>query len=676
MISARVIIVLIALALWAIRLRRRFSPAGARGFTKDRLFDAGCGIVVFAIVWWEYVQATDPTIHELSDLLNTHLVDVGGGSLPTGRFVVFLLIGLGLATLFVLAGHFICRKTAFLGIADFHAADAGIFYYVGIAAFLTLFASLGIVSGHAFASLVSALIVFVAAGVYTLTSQRVVPRCVRWLRESGVALALLSPVVLAILCLLHYVATRRGGPVYEDIARFVVTENRIPLVNRHFGQSLLASIQMFFVGTGPDCCAYPRAFVNNWLYLSQIAMLFLLHRFLSFLGVSRFGSVVGVVILMLGNAALSLLPHIIYDHDYPLIMDVYADSLFGLGGWLILVMYWVDCARDIPDDDRNDTPSAGNWWWTLLVPASIVMAFNYTAELNIVIVFITLAALVTVSQLKRIASLRIARLSLTALMAMTLVLGCAALAGAFEGGVFAGKLASASRKASSPFWEQDASSATMSITDAKWWYLPYLVPGFDNGFGNLPVPVFVLAGSNADPAIEATRAMSESTNGKFLDRVGTDKSGTAFKYINVLYLIEMRLFDTLRVIWFPVLGLVGLGGLLAIVPRTPPRKVDGSEREWLTLRLFWFIAAASFLAGLSVVFLTNSVNGSALFWKWALTRFLEPGLCLGMVAFVVVLDRLLRLVRTSLQRVAWIVLSALMSFGTLFRILFYPTFNG
>src|SRR4029077_2715394 len=97
-------------------------------------------------------------------------------------------------------------------------------------------------------------------------------------------------------------------------------------------------------------------------------------------GVSTPGATVGVVMLMLGNSALSMLPYIMYDHDYPLIMNVYTDSVFGIAGVLIIVLYLLRIV------DRRDGIACSWRPATLVVPAVIMAAFNYTAELNALII--------------------------------------------------------------------------------------------------------------------------------------------------------------------------------------------------------------------------------------------------------------------------------------------------
>jgi hypothetical protein len=362
---------------------------------------------------------------------------------------------------------------------------------------------------------------------------------------------------------------------------------------------------------------------------------------------------------MLGNSALSLLPHIVYDHDYPLIMNIYADSLFGIAGCLIIVLFvlrlWTDGGSD----------AAPRWIATLTVPGLFMFAFNYTAELDALIMVATVAA-VAVFNMFSPALLRWRAIATTAVFAL------AALAGAFGGGALAGRVAggTATDTVRGPFWEQDASSARMSVKQPAWWYVPFIIPGFSTGFGNLPVPTAILSPAGAaDPADMATRAISDSVNARLIDRFHHDTSKSWFRYINLMYLVELRSVQAVQVLWWPLLGVAGLGVLVArgLVPAASSAR----------LRPFWFMAASSFAIGLAVVFFANAVGGNALFWKWALTRAFEPGLCLATVSFVLLVDCLTsRLGMPTAQRWIWSALVAFMSFPTLVRIFVYPSFNG
>jgi hypothetical protein len=654
------------LAVWAIRIRTRITNRG----TTSALFNVAdpiVGFVVTALLWWTYLRRVDPTVVRVNDLFRTHYIDAGGGTLTASRYGSFLLLVLCLALTFVAVGYLMARSTRLFQITTFSAADSGIFYYIGMAGFLVLFGSLASISGHAYGSALAVLLMFVAIAVIVAFSERWWSRAAKAIAAHAHTAAVLLPLIFAGLCLLHYVVTKRGGPLYDEFARYIVTSNRIPFLNRHYGQSLLASVALFLVGTGPDLFTYPRALVNNWLYVSQLAMIVVLFRFLAAVHVSRVGCAFGVWILMAGSSAFSLLPHIMYDHDYPLLLDIYTDSLFGLAGCLIIVLYLLDfCQAEVPATDH-----ASRWWWVrLFVPATIMAAFNYTAELDIVIIGAILLGLILVAPWRRLTPARIPPLRVVAIL---VVFGTAVLLGALQGGVLADRMASTNRKAASPFWEKGASSARISIAHPSWWYLPYIIAGFSTGFGNMPVPSVVTTDMNLTPAAQFQASINEPINGKFLKRFVAEESGSGFKYRNLIYVLELRFFQTLRAVWFPFAGIAALGWLVFSSGANPRAPGGRSGR----LQMFWLIAASAFFTGLVVTFFTNAVGGNALFWKWALSRLFEPGLCLAMIALVIVLDSFTLSGRLSRWRYAvWAGMSAFLAFPTLFRILCYPTFNG
>lgn len=662
MTTLRLVSILAALSVWAWLLGRR--PHAVAGARRIGLLESGAGVVVSALLWWAYVKATNPGL-ALSLIMQSH-VDAGGGVVTTPMYLWFMGLALGTGVLFAFAGYFICARTGAFNIVTFAFRDAGLFFFIGMAAYLTLFATASMVTGRARASWLAVIGLFLAAAVHGIWTQRVGPRLAKWLREHGPQVLAISPILIAILCLLQYVVTKRGGPMYEEFARYIVASNHIPLINRHFGQSMLASGLMFVTGTGPDTTTFPRAAVNVWLYVTQIGFMFLGFRTLLELGASRAGSVFGMIYLMLGNAALSLLPRIPYDHDYPVIMNVYADSVFGLAGFLIITCYLMALVRS------ERTPVRA-WWPTLAVPAVFVMAFNYTAELNMAMVLGTVAMLCAVVPLRHVFGFHVPFKPLAALL---LVCSLAAVAGAVQGGVLSSRFATAEGR-KSPFFEQEASSSKMTVADIRWWYLPEVVPGFLTGFGNMSLPQFYLADQELSRADQVQWTIRQSMNQPLLDQFFADTTGSAFRYIHPIYLAEMRLFQVLRLLWFPIVGLSALGILLRFAPRLTARMFDADAAALARLRLFWLIGAATFGVGLVVVFFTNATDGNALFWKWALTRAFEPGLLLAMLAFALVMDGFLRLSPARGWRyAAWVGLAVVMSFGTLFRIFAYPSFNG
>jgi hypothetical protein len=229
-------------------------------------------------------------------------------------------------------------------------------------------------------------------------------------------------------------------------------------------------------------------------------------------------------------------------------------------------------------------------------------------------------------------------------------------------------LTSEARKADSPFWEGQASAASLSIASARWWYLPVIVPGLPMGFGNFPFPAMLGAPGDVGPT--NPRVLDDAVNERLIEHF-RGAPETAFRYRFAIYAFETRLFQMVQAIWFPLAGVVLLG--FGLMTRWPAQ--DGASGR--TLRVLWVSAATALPAAGAFVFFANSKGGNALLWKWALTRALEPGLCLATVAFVLVADRvLLRIESPRARMAAWCALIALMSFGTLFRVFGYPNFDG
>jgi hypothetical protein len=338
------------------------------------------------------------------------------------------------------------------------------------------------------------------------------------------------------------------------------------------------------------------------------------------------------------------------------VLNIYSDSLFGIAGFVILVSYLVSRGRGMPETASPQRP----WWFSLIVPGLITMAFSYTAELNMMLSLAVMGGGLVLALFDRRARFN---LPVRELVGVLLVSVCAIAAGTMQGGILAGRIASVEKKKNTPFLEPSVATAGMTALNPRWWYLTVSLPGGLRAIemGGLPCQLGDVCDSINDP---------------LLNRFHRGVSGKAFRYIYLIQLAELRFFEALRLVWFPLVGLMALG-LLVLSPRFSSLRRTESQQELAPVRLFWLLATGSFTVGFMVVFSANSVGGDAFYWKWALTRVFEAGLCLGMLAFAIAVDRFLRLVPSrSWRYVAWSALAVVMSFATLFRIFAFPGLNG
>jgi len=623
------------------------------GTWKPSWRDALLGGAVAGLLWLNYVRTIDPSVRWPTDILiATHTIQAANSTIAMPQYIEFLLLVAAVAVSFVFTGYFVCRVTGFL-VRPFAAVDMGVSYFVGMAAFLSLDVGAAVLSRRARASAVTIVILFAAVSAYTMRRWVDWHGVKAWMASRGRVMLWGAPFIVGALCLLHFVVATRAGLTYDEFAQQIAVSDRLPLFERHFGQSLLASVGLMAFGTGETPFAFAKILINDWLYASQIAFVFLLFRFLSDLSVSRMGAVAGVFILMLGNSALSLLPYIMYDHDYPLMLNIYADSIFGIAASLIIVAYLFQHRqpKNVIARDRS-WADAG-----FVVPALFMFAFNYTAELDAVIVFVVFGVLAAVNARAR--TWPWARLA-------TLVAVCAiaTLVGAGGGGLFSTRISGESGPRTSSAAARQASGAQITLVEPRWWYLPYKIVGLETGYGNLPEPNLLLRARNADPYLEKIASYSQSTNESLIGAFDRDRTWAAYEHL--VYLAELRVGRLVQALWFPLSGVVGLGVLL----RTRLADPGSGDADIETLRLFWLITATVFGGSVAFVFFANTAGGNAVFWKWALTRLLEPGLCLATIAIVVALDRVTLAFETPRRRYLTLLAVALvMSCGPLYRIL-------
>ena len=610
-----------------------------------------------------YLWLTQPLLATGAGPLGRMLA--AGGNLDTVQYLQLAIIALLVSVTFVLAGYRLCRLTHLPGFQSLSWPDLGVYYYAGMALFLVIGSAIAMLSGSARGSLFAVIAALVAASAHTIWREHLLSRTTRSIASHARMIALWSPVAAAVLCLVHYVITQRGGGgtgwFYADLATHVATVNTVPLVNRHYGQSLLASLGLSIVGVGGDRFTYPQVALDTWLFLSQVALALVFYRVLAALGVGGRGRWAGTFILMFGGTALSFVPHIVYDHDYPFVFNLYTDSLFGIAGWLIIILFLIDRARPAPAARRPMALAS------LAVPALIVATFNATAELNILIVLLVVASVLV---LNVVAARADRRIPATEVAVLLVAFAVAAASGSLQGGVFAGRTTSAARAAASPFWEStaNADSARVSISDSRWWYLPHVVLGVPTGFGNLPAPAAMMPGPPRQrPNLENPALLDSagSANARLLERFQGLTKPAVYDFADPWYLVELRVSQAVRVLWFPLLGLSVLGWLSA------------AGAVSAVAGFFWRVATVSFALGVGGVVLANSPGGDAFYWKWALTRVLEPGLCLAMIALIVAADHVVsRRQSPAAQRLLWGALALLMTASTLLRILGYPSLVG
>lgn len=577
-----------------------------------------------------------------------HVIVAGGGIVSLKHFFSGVAYACILSSLFVLVGRTLLYPRI---LKQDQISSYGYFYFLGIATYLVILKAFAI-SGLSFTFCIY-LSSIMLISLSMLHNALIMKKT--WHSFLGIYLKILlwtSIISCIALFLLHIIAKARGGPIYPELAEYIASSNSLPLLNRHDGQSILAAI--ILSGFNKVNIDMARMAVNLWLPLSQAFLVLIIYSLTEKLFATKIPRLLVCIIAFAGNCALSLLPYIPSDHDFPLAFNIYADSIIGIGISIVIikVFFWLLYAN--PLWKRDIILSAFTLYF-------LFTALNLTAELNILVIAFSLMVTLAVSCF--FSGTKIT--SLACLILLLTITAAAALSSFYTGGILMPKEYTSTIKSSNAalFSDSNANTAVNKIkaTNINQWYLPYVIPGLFNDFGNHE--------SLLDRFIIGTKAYNEVV----IDL--RDKKLTSSTLPRYLYLAELRIGTIIKILFWPLLASIGCVWLLLNKDCNNKISVD-TESSLLYTKPGIIFALASFMVSLSVILL-NSYPGNSLYWKWALTRLNEVGIFLMMVYVGIFVTKLQNLISIRWARTCyWIILTILFSSGVIVRLTAYPSFNG
>ncbi len=327
--------------------------------------------------------------------------------------------------------------------------------------------------------------------------------------------------------------------------------------------------------------------------------------------------------------------------------NVYADSVIGLGVGILIAEI---CTKLFSNPSLNRV----SVFYNSVLLYVLFSALNAFSELNILVISACLVSMALVILWKQRSKFVIYRF-----LVVGIVIILSFVSSYFIGGIFMPKsLVPHSVFNDEGFNDSGAHAIKITAIKPKYWYLPFVTPGFFLDFGN-------------SDSVFDTITQERSFNKVFMqEQVVNSCPILKSKPMRILYLIEMRLFTAVRILFWPLIGFFS-----CIVALRCLEKINGVQRFLFdSAGLAFSITAFSF--ALLVIFL-NSDPGRAIFWKWALTRFNELGLFLMMIYTGIFLVKLLDRMRSNRVRLLgfWGLVLILFS-GVIVRILFYPSFDG
>lgn len=500
---------------------------------------------------------------------------------------VLLVLGvtLALALLFIAAGRSLFRLS-FGDMANLPLQfSLGFSFFLGMSLFTVVFNTLGQLTGSAarpFWAILALLVVVAGVEIYR---ERLGAHGWRaWLKQFSLAPLMILICMVFLAC--WYVPPWASGAKVMDhfgsihsgrsanLATWIVQFNHIPRIGQNSGQALLAAANLF-LGAG-----HPTFSLMLWVAVTQTGLAFLLYGLFRLLKLPSGVALAGSSLTLLCNIALSSSHVNVLDTLSPVSFNGAQDSLASFGT-LLAFLAWLCCFM------IQEMPLAR----ALPIPMVLALSWNLTGPQNIVLCGPLLFVLVArCALLRQRLGLRVAG-----------VLGVFALC-AFCSSRLGGMLMP-------PRYIEDTGLPHIMSTTTSY---PTTVDPF------CPFVVLESKGGLTDwdhmyrPYGEWEQRLAAAPIRAFL------------------FWTETRFWETLRIFFFPILGMALATGIWLRRRELPP-----AIAGWLPI--LSISAVVLFVPGYLLCF-TLRYHG----YKWELSRFVFPGVLVGLVCLVVALHLLIR----------------------------------
>ncbi len=267
-------------------------------------------------------------------------------------FLVTLLITTLYSGLFLFTGAFIIEKLSLLNKNKFHKLFLlGSGFFIGYSLFLSFWCILDYVFQSAkFGLFLSTLGAIITSFLFLLEKENFITIN----RKQTVLIFLLFLILIsfgtfrALTPMPNYFVTNPelvnpflgfGGVGHSfragNISEHIVTNDNIPLINQHSGQSILATIPMFLANQSAQLS------LVLWLNIFIGFFIVTIYGFTRGFFSSPFYSLIPVLVVFLGNTVLSPFYASITDTESTLLLSINFDSIFGIATFFIslIVMY-------------------------------------------------------------------------------------------------------------------------------------------------------------------------------------------------------------------------------------------------------------------------------------------------------------------------------------------------
>ena len=466
-------------------------------------------------------------------------------------------------------------------------------YFIGMAIFMAFWRTLVLLTDNAKISLAFTL-VFSLAVICRMERQSNYELCRRcFLFLSSIQfLFLLSSVSIFVFLfwsrdsigdVLNCAGSLHSGR-YSNIAIYINENNNIPVLGQNYGQSMLASIPMMFGLKNPFLA------LNMWLSLTLVNLALLVYSLCLKFGVTVKNAVPLTFLILFGNTAFSFWHVLSIDAGSPFILVGYTDTVASIGTFVVILGYLNQVV-----DSSNDTLEINFKSFLVIFGASVF--WNMSSPQNTIIFFVLIVLLLS-------AKMVTPGTNKNTLSKILLLFSACSIIGVMGGGMFT----------PSVLKDQIKLPGMMEIKDSG----VKLYPGipFHVGFGG-----FWQNGN--------LNVLSEGS--AIRDAMASQSLLQGSVYLSIVSIIEQLITNSMKVMFWPLLGVVGLSLMISVCKRFGV--CCGTDKSTKIYTRLLFVVLTTLAIGI-IFNAFVAVSG----YKWELSRFLIIGYFFGILSLAVVLN--------------------------------------
>jgi hypothetical protein len=466
-------------------------------------------------------------------------------------------------------------------------------YFIGVALFLSIYRILAIVFSNAYIALMSSLILALLISFLLFMDKSFLTKFINnYFKSTNLKNSFL--IISLMICFSFYILlywcepnSNISNPFstigtlhsvrYSNISKFIFQNNFVPFLNQNYGQSLLSTIHLFLINKGSLLSLF------SWLISSLLFLIFGIFGIFKYFKLSLINTILSTSIVMIGTSSISLVPTLIIDSGFPYIFNGYSDTIISIGTFLIF-MYWF-----LHNLNNNFLKLS---LWSLLFLFILFTGWNIFAPQNIVI---SIFLLFTVLFNYKLNSTKFTYLFIV----FSSVLLFAYIGSNMGGMLFRSKL--------NKHTNTIQGNMTIDSPEKKFSIQP-------------TQPYFIYGNSHWEPldrSLGEDKPLKKSVNTFILNPTFLN---FVTLFYRILWLIETNLWIMLKVLGTPIFGLI----ILLYLSK------NYSRNKYLVPFIKYSLIILFFGILISFSFSVSS-------YKWELTRFLIPGVFLGMISISIFL---------------------------------------